>query len=127
MKKLKNAANWFEIPVSNMQRAKLFYETILEIELMEIKLDEDFIMALFSVEEGTIGGSLCWNEKFYTPSNTGNIIYLNANPDLQMALDKVEQAGGKIIKPKTHISEGFGFMALIEDTEGNRIALHSNK
>lgn len=125
MKKRTNAISWFEIPVIDMQRAKGFYEAILDIQLMVIDLDVDFTIALFPVEEGTVGGALCKNEKFYTPAKTGNILYLNANPDLQVSLEKVEKAGGKIIKSKEHISDAFGFVAFIEDTEGNRIALHS--
>jgi uncharacterized protein len=125
--KLKNAITWFEIPITNVQRAKSFYETILNIQMTEIELDKDFIIVLFPVEEGTVGGALCKNEKFYVPTQSGNILYLNANPDLQTVLDKVEQVGGKIMKAKTHISNDFGFMAFIEDTEGNRIALHSKE
>lgn len=125
MKKLNNAITWFEIPITNVKRAKAFYETILDIQMTEMELDKDFVMVFFPVEEGTVGGVLCKNEKFYTPSQTGNILYLNANPNLQTVLDKVEQAGGKIGRAKTHISEDFGFMALIEDIEGNRIALRS--
>ena len=127
MRKLNNAITWFEIPVTNVPRAKTFYETILDIQMTEIELDKDFIIVLFPVEEGTVGGVLCKNEKLYTPTPSGNILYLNANPNLQTVLDKTEQAGGKIIKPKTHISADFGFMAFIQDIEGNRIALRSKE
>ncbi len=127
MKKLNNAITWFEIPVTNMPRAKAFYETILDIQMTEIELDKDFIIVLFPVEEGTVGGVLCKNENYYSPTQVGNVIYLNANPDLQIVLDKVGKAGGKITRAKTLISNDFGFMGLIEDSEGNRIALRSAK
>jgi uncharacterized protein len=52
------------------------------------------------------------------------LLYLNANPDVQNVLDKVEAAGGKIVVPKMEIP-GYGFMAVFLDSEGNRIALHS--
>jgi predicted enzyme related to lactoylglutathione lyase len=58
MRKLKNAISWFEIPVTNVQKAKKFYETIFDIQMTEIELDTDFIMVLFPVEEGTVGVSL---------------------------------------------------------------------
>ncbi|MCW3119039.1 MAG: bleomycin resistance protein [Chitinophagaceae bacterium] len=125
MKKLKNAISWFEIPITDVPRAKKFYETILDIEMMEIELDTDFIIVIFPVEDGTVAGALCKHEGFYTPGQTGNILYLNAGPDLQQVLDKVESAGGKIVKGKNHISDAFGFTAYIEDSEGNRIGLHS--
>jgi predicted enzyme related to lactoylglutathione lyase len=73
-----------------------------------------------------IGGSLVYNKDFYKPSATdGPLIYLNANPDVQYVLDKIEAAGGKILVSKTQISEDYGYMAMFVDTEGNRIALHS--
>jgi predicted enzyme related to lactoylglutathione lyase len=127
MNKLNNAITWFEIPVTNVQRAKKFYEAIFNIKMNEIELDSDFIIVLFPVDEGTVGGALCKNEKFYTPTQTGNVLYLNANPNLQTVLEKVEQSGGTIIKSKTHISDEFGFVAFIQDTEGNRIALRSSE
>jgi uncharacterized protein len=61
----------------------------------------------------------------HKPSLDGMVIYLNANPDLQTVLDLVEDAGGKIIMPKTEISSELGFMALFIDTEGNKVGLHS--
>jgi len=65
-------------------------------------------------------------EGFYKPSATdGPLIYLNGNPDLQIILDRVEAAGGKIIVPKTEINPDYGFMGVFIDTEGNRIGLHS--
>ena len=64
--------------------------------------------------------------KFRARSGSVENIYLNGDPDLQSALDKVTDAGGQIIMPKTDIGQGFGFMAFFIDTEGNVIGLHSN-
>jgi predicted enzyme related to lactoylglutathione lyase len=61
----------------------------------------------------------------HKPSGDGVKIYLNGNPDLSVALGKVEAAGGKIIMPKTSIGPDSGYMAFFSDTEGNVIALHS--
>lgn len=72
-----------------------------------------------------VGGALV-HSGFHRPSAIdGVLIYLNGNPDVQRILDKVEAAGGKIAVPKTAISPEFGDMAVIIDTEGNRIGLHS--
>jgi predicted enzyme related to lactoylglutathione lyase len=68
-----------------------------------------------------------YNPDFYTPSSNGSLIYLNCDPDLQHVLDKVEKAGGKIIIPKTLVGPDLGYWALMLDTEGNRMALHSMK
>jgi predicted enzyme related to lactoylglutathione lyase len=126
MKTLNHAINWFEIPVSDMQRAKKFYESIFGFEMQLINLGENFKMALFPTDAGTIGGALCEMPAFYHPGTQGPILYLNGNPDLNVVLLKVEHAGGKLIKPKSQISPEHGYMALFSDPEGNRIALHSD-
>ena len=73
-----------------------------------------------------VGGAIVYSADFYKTSATdGPLIYLNGNPDVQLILDKIEAAGGKIIVPKTEISPDYGHMAVFLDTEGNRIALHS--
>ena len=124
--KLKNAISWFEIPATDLQRAQKFYETIFGISLIAMDLP-NIKMRMFPIEDPMgVGGALCDSGGFHKPSSTdGPLIYLNANPDLQTVLDKVEKAGGKIVVPKTEISPEYGYMAVLIDTEGNRIALHS--
>lgn len=119
-----NALNWFEIPALDFDRAKKFYETILDIT-METMPHPAYKYGMFpaTMETGNVGGGLVEGEGF-KPSKDGSLIYLNAQPDLSVALSKVEAAGGKIIFPKTSIG-GNGFMAHIIDTEGNRVGLHS--
>ena len=83
---------------------------------------------MFPVEDQMtdIGGAIVDSGGFHKPSATdGPLIYLNGNPDVQKVLDKVEAAGGSIMMPKTEISPEYGFMAVIIDSEGNRIGLHN--
>jgi uncharacterized protein len=127
MKKLSNAIGWFDIPVLDMQRAIAFYSTILEVELQRLTFPNGLQISVFPVEEGTVSGALSFYPGQYKPSKEGSLVYLNGNPDLQAILDKVENSGGKILMPKSLISEHWGHMALLEDTEGNRVALHSKK
>jgi predicted enzyme related to lactoylglutathione lyase len=125
--KFKNAISWFEIPTTDLGRAQKFYETIFEMQLVPLET-ANFKMRMFPVEDpmNGIGGALSYAEGFYKPSTTdGPLIYLNGNPDVQIILDRIENAGGKIIVPKTEISPEYGYMAVFIDTEGNRIALHS--
>jgi predicted enzyme related to lactoylglutathione lyase len=121
-----NAISWFEIPTIDLERAAKFYETIFDISLIVFDTPQ-IRMRMFPIESPmNIGGSLVYNKDFYKPSSTdGPLIYLNGNPDVQNILDRVEEAGGKIMVPKTQISPEHGYMAVILDTEGNRIALHS--
>ena len=122
-----NAISWFEIGTTDLDRATKFYETIFGVSL--IPLDMDSIkMRMFPIDnmQTGIGGALVDSGGFHKPSATdGPLIYLNGNPDLQNILNKVDAAGGKIMMPKTEISPEYGFMAVILDTEGNRIGLHS--
>ncbi|MBK8956800.1 MAG: VOC family protein [Saprospiraceae bacterium] len=121
---MKNAINWFEIPVKKFDRAKKFYETILDASINEMPHPElKYGMLPFDIENGGIGGGLV-EGKGFEPATNGSLIYLNGGDDLSVPLAKVEKAGGKIILPKTSLGPN-GFMAHITDTEGNKIALHS--
>jgi uncharacterized protein len=122
---MKNAINWFEIPVKNFDSAKKFYETILgaamqQMEAMGMK------SAFFPADlQNGIGGCIIEGEG-YEPSAKGALVYLNGGEDLSVPLSKVEAAGGKIILPKTAIGPN-GFMAHFTDTEGNKVGFHSRK
>ena len=122
----KNAISWFEIPATDLPRAQKFYETIFSTQLLPMDLP-NIKMRMFPLEDMRgVGGAVVDSGGFHTPSaSAGPLIYLNANPDVQQVLDKVEAAGGKIVVPKTAISPAYGFMAVILDTEGNRIGLHA--
>jgi predicted enzyme related to lactoylglutathione lyase len=123
----KNAISWFEIPTQDIDRAAKFYETIFNVSLIPLDVQQ-LKMRIFPIEDpmAGIGGALVYNKDFYKPSaSDGPLIYLNANPDLQNVLNKIEAAGGKIVVPKTQISPEYGYMAVFVDTEGNRVALHS--
>ena len=122
----KNAISWFEIPAIDLSRAQKFYETIFGISMTAMDL-ANIKMRMFPLEDMMgVGGAIVDSGGFHKPSATdGPLIYLNANPDVQQVLDKTEAAGGKIMVPKTEISPEYGYMAVIIDTEGNRIALHA--
>lgn len=119
-----NVLNWFEIPASDLNRAVKFYSEVLGKDFHQMEMGE-YKMAFFPMEGDGVGGALVQGE-WYSPSETGAIIYLNANPDLAIPLSKVEAAGGKIIMDKKLITEEIGYMAIFIDCEGNRVAFHSN-
>lgn len=122
-----NPVGWFEIPVSDMDRAIGFYENVFNIKLQRQQFG-DTDMAWFPwVENGNgSAGSLVRNPEFYYPSVHGVVIYFTAmSGNLDNELSRVEKAGGRVLRGKTCIAENIGYMALILDTEGNRIALHS--
>lgn len=123
----KSIVSWFEIPAADLNRAAKFYETLFDITLIPMDMP-NIKMRMFPLADmmNDIGGAIVDSGGFHKPSSTdGVLIYLNGNPDVQHVLDKVEAAGGSIFLPKTEIGPEFGFMAIIIDTEGNRIGLHS--
>ncbi len=123
----KNAVSWFEIPTLDIDRAEKFYETVFSIKLSPLDLP-NIKMRMFPVEDPAsgVGGALVKSDSFHVPSDSlGPLLYLNANPDVQNVLGKVEAAGGSVLVPKTQISPEYGYMGVFKDTEGNRIAVHS--
>jgi predicted enzyme related to lactoylglutathione lyase len=123
---MKNAISWFEIPATDLARAQKFYETIFSVTLNPLDLP-NIKMRMFPLEDMMgVGGAVVDSGGFHKPSATdGPLVYLNGNPDVQNVLNRVEGAGGKIMVPKTEISPEYGYMAVIIDSEGNRIGLHS--
>lgn len=123
-----NIVGWFEIPVTDMQRAKAFYEGVLETEIKVMDMGE-LTMGWFPMVPSAPGspGALVKHAEFYFPSDSkGVLVYLSC-PDVQVCLDRVKAAGGKVLQEKKQISEEYGYMGLLLDSEGNRIALHSRK
>ncbi len=123
---MKNAINWFEIPVLDYERAKKFYSTILDLEITDFHMPEKnmkYGIFPYDMENRGVGGAIVQMEEM-KPSTDGSTVYLNGGDDLNVALHKIEAAGGKIFMPKTDIDEN-GFIAQFLDTEGNRVALHS--
>ena len=123
---MKNAINWFEIPVKHFDRAKTFYATIMGAEISVMPHPQmKYGMFPYDTKNAGIGGAIVESEG-YEPSSKGSVVYLNGGDDLSKPLAKVEKAGGKIIMPKTSLGPN-GFMAHFIDTEGNRVAFHSMK
>lgn len=120
-----NTINWFEISVSDINRAKKFYETVFGIE-MYVQEMMGMQMAFFPAENGNgkLSGALVQGD-MYKPSTDGVKVYFNGNPDLSNALSRVEGAGGKVTMPKMKIGDDIGYMAFFTDSEGNAVAMHS--
>jgi uncharacterized protein len=121
-----NPVGWFEIPVTDMDRAKAFYEKTFEIQIQVVDLGGT-VMEWFPNVGDVRGatGSLVKQES-YVPGHTGTLVYFSST-DVQNELGRIETAGGKILRDKTQISPEHGYMAVFEDSEGNRVALHSRQ
>ena len=121
----RNPVGWFEIYVQDMDRAKKFYEAVLHIELMKLESpDPEIEMLAFpmNMEAGGASGALAKMEG--CPSGGMRTLVYFSCEDCASEASRVEAAGGKICKPKMSIGQ-YGFIALVNDTEGNMIGLHS--
>ena len=117
-----NPVNWFEIPVTDMARAKKFYETVLAVEITDSEMGPNK-MGWFPMEMGAAGaaGTLIQGDA-YTPSHDGSLVYIHVDA-IDPTLDAINSNGGKTLVPRMGIGQ-HGFIAHFEDTEGNRVALH---
>ena len=113
--------SYFEIPVSDLERAIDFYQRVFGFALERTVID-GHPMALFpnAASEGTITGALAHGES-YVPSRDGTRVYF-AVESIDDVLDRVRELGGDVLYPKTAVGE-WGFVAEFADSEGNRIAL----
>ena len=121
---MKNPVEWFEIATIDLERAKSFYTKVFDLEFQFIEMP-DSKMYMFGAPD-KVGSSGCLVQSNDSkPSANGTVIYF-ACEDVAAETGRVEEAGGKLIMPKTGIGE-FGFYSQIIDSEGNRIGLNSNK
>lgn len=125
----KNPFTWLEIYVEDMKRAQLFYETVLQIKMIEMPTPGetgDLQMISFPWLEGgpNISGALC-KTSVMKPGTGGTLAYF-ACEDCANESSRVANAGGKVIKEKFQIGQ-HGFCAIAIDTEGNTIGFHSTR
>jgi predicted enzyme related to lactoylglutathione lyase len=120
---LHNRVVWFDIPVANLERAAEFYSTVLDIKV-DIIDSEGFKFGVLEHDKGN-GGCLVPNESEIS-STHGIMVYMNVDGRIQDAVFKVESKGGKVVEP-VHAIGPHGFRAIVHDSEGNRIVLHSEK
>ncbi|MFS4471005.1 VOC family protein [Chryseobacterium sp. T20] len=118
-----NPVVYFEIPVNDLERAEKFYSAVFNFSF-EKEIIDSYEMALFPFEEKNIGitGALAKGD-VYKPSKNGVIIYFKTE-NIDRTLEKAVQNGGSVLYSK-RIDEKYGFaVAELEDSEGNRIAIH---
>src|SRR5713226_6209917 len=96
----RNPVGWFEIPTSNLQRAKAFYEKVFDFKLEAPQTMEGFQMSFFPMERGAEGaaGSLIQGGG-YTPSHEGALVYFSVD-DIGATEKKIASYGGRVHKPK---------------------------
>ena len=119
---MQNTINWFELFVTELPRAQAFYEKVLATTLRPEDSNGE-AQAIFGADG--VAGALV-QRKGMKPGGGGTLVYLNCNGALDAVMARVEKAGGKIVMPKTDIGPP-GFIAVMVDTEGNSVGLHSER
>lgn len=122
-----NPIGWVEIPVTDMERAMKFYEEVFDFKLERHQMGP-LDMAWFPSIPDAVGasGSLVKHKDWYKPTLDGPLVYFTAfSGDVSIELERARKAGGKVWVEKKQISPDIGYMGVFEDSEGNRIALHS--
>lgn len=120
-----NPVGWFDIYVSNLDRAKKFYETVFNLQLTDLPIEwGKQSLFPYNHESANISGALV--EKADFMSNGNNTVVYFETEDCTTEEKRIEEMGGKIVRPKMSIGD-FGFISLFIDSEGNTIGLHSQK
>ena len=115
-----NAVEWFEIPTTDIQKAVVFYNQALGLQL-EAKPHGAHLLAIFPHTEPGAGGCLMQGPGM-VPSPTGSVVYLSTT-NLDQKLAQIQAAGGTVTIPKTEIAPGVGYFARFRDLEGNEVGL----
>lgn len=117
-----NPVGWFEIPVTDMDRAKNFYEKLLNITLKRQDIPE-YQMTWFPMQDGNGASGALMKGPGYDVGSQGPVIYFTCL-DIEGTLVRVPSLGGKVILPKKSIGQ-YGYIGWLTDSEGNTVALHS--
>lgn len=123
-KPIHHAINWFEIPVTNMERSIVFYEQLLGVRLRrETMTGTDLAIFPASDRDGVAGALMGVDQ--VAPGTNNAMVYLNAGPSLNAVLDKLAGLGGQLLMPRVDLPGDIGCFAHIADPDGQRIGLHA--
>jgi predicted enzyme related to lactoylglutathione lyase len=123
---MKNALSWFEIPTTQIDQAQAFYEAVLQRPMRHEAMGPS-LAAVFAhdMAAGGVGGALMMGPTAPTLATGGTLVYLDASPSLDAALERTLAAGGQVALPRQALLPGMGFFAHITDLDGNRVGLHA--
>ncbi len=123
-----NPVSWFDIYVTDMNRAQKFYESVLNIQLGDFgdPSDHNIVMKSFPADRENYGATGALVKMEGAPVGQNSVLVYFSCDDCSVEETRVESSGGKVARPKYSIGE-YGFVSLVVDTEGNMFGLHSLK
>jgi len=123
---MKNAISWFEIPTTQLDQAQAFYEAVLQRPMRrEAMGPSQGAVFAYDMAAGGVGGALMMGPTAPALATGGTLVYLDASPSLDAALERALAAGGQMALPRQALPPGMGFFAHITDLDGNRVGLHA--
>lgn len=124
---MKNAITWFEIPTAQLDRAQAFYEAVLDQTMRRESMGaSEGAVFSYDRESNGAGGALMMGPTApQLVAGAGTLVYLDASPSLDAALERVVAQGGRVALPRQALPPGMGFFAHIHDLDGNRVGLHA--
>lgn len=121
----KSIVNWFEIPVTDMQKARSLYEAMLDMKLPVSDFGGVPHAVLSNSDHSCTSGALISDPARPPVRGSGTVIYLHATDGVSRCVARAVEAGAKVVQPRTEIGP-HGAIALIEDLDGNVIGLHEH-
>jgi predicted enzyme related to lactoylglutathione lyase len=119
---MENTIVWVDIPVTDMDRARKFYATVLEAEI-PLMDGANGDVALLPMEQGSVSGDLVRGEN-QRPGAGGVTVYLDSKGDPEGMIERAVAAGGAMLMPVASMGDMVGFIGFFQDSEGNRIGVH---
>ena len=121
---MRHSVVWVDIPVTDLDRAIAFYSEVLGKPVTK-RGGPGFVFGLLDHAGDDVGGCVCMADKDNAPSRAGPLIYLNAAGRLSQAVQAAGRCGGEVLQAAHQIGP-HGWRAIVLDSEGNRLALHSS-
>ena len=119
---MKNTIIWFEINVADLDRAKEFYDHVLQTNIRKEEMEGYPPMGIIP-DEG-VNGALVEDEDYEAPEHSGVMLYFDGSSGINPYLEPVEEAGGEVVVPRSFVNESVGHWAAFSDLDGNLFAFY---
>ena len=119
---MKNTIIWFEINVANLDQAKDFYDYVLQTNIRKEDMEGYPPMGIISGEG--VNGALVEDEEYEAPEHSGIMLYFDGTSGINAYLERIEEAGGEVVVPRSFLNESVGYWAAFSDLDGNLLAFY---